>query len=193
MAACKGGGAAVPAPGRQWGVGENDNQATYPAEQLLTGNVERWLRAIDVDAPRAVTFRRLCQLKRAPYSYDVLDNLGRRSPRDLTPGTERLEVGQRFLVFRIDSFESNVHISGISTAGFSAVYGKLAVSYTVVDRPGVGSRIVVCLLSEASSRPARLRRRLLGVGDLVMMRKQLRTLKELAEMDARPTEPAVDR
>lgn len=167
--------------GRSWNVVEGDSDRRYPAEDLLTGDVERWLRAIDVAAPRETTFRWLCQLKVAPYSYDWLDNFGRRSPRSLTAGADELAVGQRFLVFRVDSFEPNGHISGLSTPGFSAVYGKLAASYTVRDHPRGGSRIVVCLLVQANSGPARLRRRALGVGDVLMSRKQLRTLKTLAE------------
>jgi len=117
-----------------------------------------------------------------------VDNFGRRSPRELTPRADRLSHGQRFLVFRIRSFEPGVHISGVSTPGFSVAYGKLAVSYTVRDRTSGGSRIVVCLLSQANTGLAQLRRRVLAVGDVVMMRKQLQTLKTLAEADAASSE-----
>jgi hypothetical protein len=52
-----------------------------------------------------------------------------------------------------------------------------------VEPHGPGSRIV-CRLCVAQDGPARwARSRLLAWGDLVMMRKQLRTLKRLAERD----------
>ncbi len=60
-----------------------------------------------------MVFRWLCLLEVAPYSYDWIDNLGRRSPRTLTPGTEDLEVGQEFLVSRLLEFEPDRHIAGV--------------------------------------------------------------------------------
>lgn len=69
--------------------------ATYHCDEILPEPGAVWFRAVTVNAPRTVVFRWLCQMKIAPYSYDLLDNLGRRSPRRLTPGTERLEIGQQ--------------------------------------------------------------------------------------------------
>src|SRR5215204_25803 len=83
-----------------------------PCNELLPDARTRCDRAISVDAPAAVLFRWLCQLRVAPYSYDLLDNLGRRSPRELTPGVERLEVGQRFMrIFSLASFAPDAHLT----------------------------------------------------------------------------------
>lgn len=76
---------------RLWGARRNETERHYPCDDLSGGPGEAWFRAVTVDAARPSVFRWLCQLKVAPYSYDLLDNLGRRSPRRLTPGAERLE------------------------------------------------------------------------------------------------------
>ncbi len=52
----------------------------------------------DVRADRAISVA-------APYSYDILDNFGRRSPRERNPELRHLEIGQRFMtIFALQSF-----------------------------------------------------------------------------------------
>jgi hypothetical protein len=127
-----------------------------------------------------VAFRWLCQLKVAPYSYDWLDNWGRRSPRELTPGAENLAVGQQLMITRIVEFEPDRQITGVSVPAATAVFGAMSLTYQVTATAG-GSRLVACLDVTARSRAGRVRAALLAVGDLVMMRKQLLNLKGLAE------------
>jgi hypothetical protein len=78
---------------RVWGVTADEVARCYPCDAVLPKPAVTWFRAVTVQAPASVVFRWLCQMKVAPYSYDLLDNFGRRSPRTLTPGVERLEVG----------------------------------------------------------------------------------------------------
>ncbi len=129
-------------------------------------------RAISIDAPPAIVFGWLCQLRVAPYSYDFLDNLGRRSPRARNPELVHLEVGQRFMtIFTLRSFVDGERITLRSNG--------VAVTYAV--RPeGAGARLQARVLFGGP----RLLARILALGDLVMMRKQLRTLKSLAEHEA---------
>jgi hypothetical protein len=141
-------------------------------------------RAVDVDAPVAVTFRWLCQLRAAPYSYDKLDNLGRRSPQELTPGLDDLEVGQRFqTIFRLRSFETG---RSLTMEHRGRLFGRVVCTYRAEPVGDARSRIVVKLLA---AYPRTLIGRLLGPvlppGDLVMMRRQLLNLKGLAEETAR--------
>ena len=161
--------------GLNWGATPAERDAPLPCDQLLPFAGTRCNRAISVDAPAAVLFRWLCQLKVAPYSYDLLDNLGRRSPRELTPGVERLEVGQRFMrIFSLASFASDEHLT-LRAPG-------VAVTYALRPCPD-HTRLLARVLFKAPG--GRLGDALIGrtlaVGDLVMMRKQLLTFKELAE------------
>src|ERR1700752_4040081 len=83
---------------RGWGSTAIERSAPYPCAEVLPAPPKSRHRGIAVDAPPATVFRWLCQLRVAPYSYDILDNLGRRSPRSLTPGLEQLATGQKFMM-----------------------------------------------------------------------------------------------
>lgn len=163
----------------QWGSTSAERARPYPCDRFLGPPETTLFRAIDVAAPASASFRWLCQLRVAPYSYDLLDNFGRRSPRELTPGMERLEVGQRVMtIFRLVEFEPGRSL----TVRSGGLFGDVACTY-LADPCGDGaSRIVLKILARY---PGGLRRwamrLLLPPGDLVMARRQLLNLKRLAE------------
>jgi hypothetical protein len=167
-----------------WNVTEAEIAADYPAHRYAVQPYRTLIRAVDVEAAPAVVFRWLCQLKVAPYSYDWVDNWGRRSPRELTPGLEQLAVGQQMMIFRLVEFEPDRHLTLVILPAAARWFGQIALTYQVEDAPG-GSRLICCLDVTAGSRAARLWREFLAAGDLVMMRKQLLTFKELAERTPR--------
>ena len=168
-----------------WNATRDEAVATYPCDEFSTPPYRALTRAVDVDAPPALVFRWLCQLRAAPYSYDLIDNWGRRSPRELTPGLDQLALGQSLIVATVASFIPGVHLTGRATPAAERVFGLMALTYQVNPR-GAGSR----LIGRLNVRPPhrvwdQARYALLVWGDLIMMRKQLLTWKALAERDAR--------
>jgi hypothetical protein len=92
-----------------WQATADELAAGYPCDRLAKTDVRALTRAIDIEAPVPVTFRWLCQLRVAPYSYDWIDNRGRTSPRVLTPGLDRLKAGQEFGVGTLVDFARTHH------------------------------------------------------------------------------------
>jgi len=178
----------APSAAAAWGSTAAERARPFPCDGLVAEPAEALFRAVDVAAPPAVVFRWLCQLRVAPYSYDWIDNLGRRSPRGLTPGLERLAVGQRLMgFFELVAFEPDRHLTVVAKAsGLGGMMGQLAASYLVVPRGERTARLVVKLVVRYPSGPVGwVMRQLLPWGDLVMMRRQLLTLKGLAEASAK--------
>ncbi len=163
-----------------WNTTAAERDTEHPAHRYARPPYRTLVRAVDIAAPPAVVYRWLCQLTVAPYSYDWLDNAGRRSPRQLTPGAEKLSVGQRLMIARIVEFQADRQIVGVSMPGASALFGRIALSYRVTPAE-TGSRLVACLDVTGRSLAGRLRTELLALGDLVMMRRQLLNLRDLAE------------
>jgi len=168
--------------GANWGASAQERTMTLPCDRLMVDAPLRLHRAVSVQAPPELVFRWLCQLKHAPYSYDLIDNLGRTSPRELTPGAERLARGQRFMsIFALACFApgEQMTLRGPRTVVTYAV---------IVDEASrkASTRLLARVLFDAPGGRLRaaLTARALAVGDLLMMRKQLLTLKALAERDA---------
>ena len=163
-----------------WGATSREElDRRLPCDDHVADPDQTLLRAVDVDAPQPHVFRWLCQLRAAPYSYDWLDNRGRRSSRELTPGLERLAAGQRVLtIFTLAEFEPGRSITAVHDG---RLFGRVAATYLVEPGRDAQSRIFVRLLVRY---PADLKGALLSLllpaGDLVMMRKQLLTLRRCA-------------
>jgi hypothetical protein len=170
--------------GQLWGSTPAERLGSFPCDSLLPDASESLFRAVTVEAPAPILFRWLCQLRVAPYSYDWLDNLGRQSPRTLTPGVERLELGQRIMgIFDLRAFEPDRQLTiRLRKPG---IFPPLAATYLIAPLSAERCRLVVKLV--VSPRPG-LWDRIGGVVfpwlDFVMMRRQLLSLKALAERDA---------
>jgi hypothetical protein len=157
--------------GRNWGATPSERSAPLPCDWLVSDASFQADRAISISASPAIVFAWLCQLRAAPYSYDILDNLGRRSPRQRTPELEDLKVGQRFMaLFTLQSFVDGEQIT-LRTK-------RVAVTYAVRPLDG-GARLHARVLFEVPW----IIGQVAALGDLVMMRKQLLTLKSLAERE----------
>jgi hypothetical protein len=172
--------------GTTWGATAEERAASLPCDELMPGSVHMD-RAISIAAPPATVFAWLCQLRVAPYSYDLLDNIGRRSPRMRSAELTDLAVGQPFVrifgrtfVFELAAFAHNEHITLQPRKG-SAMSRFGSVSNTYAVRPeGNGTRLHVRVLFDGPW----LLGQTLALVNLLMMRKQLRVLKSLAERDA---------
>ena len=158
-----------------WGTTEQERELKFACDRLMPEPDGVFFRGVGIEASRATVMRWLCQLKVAPYSYDWIDNLGRRSPVKLTPGTEHLELGQKFMfIFRLVDFDDEQ-----LTLRTKSLFGELYVSYQILEEP---TRLVVKLVMRYPWGPLGwLVHQVMRWGDFIMMRKQLLTLKRLAE------------
>jgi hypothetical protein len=175
-----------------WGTTAAERARPFPCDDFVERLDAACWRGVSVRADAATVFRWLCQLKAAPYSYDWIDNRGRRSPESLTPGLEQLAVGQPVMsLFELVAFEPGRHLT-LRTRRFApGLWPAVAVSYVVTPVGPRETRLLAKLVFQV--RPGllgTLARVLLSWGDLVMMRRQLLNLKRLAEATPPVTPPA---
>ena len=166
---------------RLWGSTAEERQRSFPCDSVLPDHNEAYYRAVTVMAEPATLFRWLCQMRAAPYSYDWIDNFGRKSPRELTEGLESLELGQRFMsIFELVEFEKDVHVTLQHPR--PGLFPPMAISYFVEAKGDTECRLIVKIAIQFRPGPFdRLVRLLIPWLDWIMMRRQLLNLKALAE------------
>ncbi|NBH06044.1 polyketide cyclase [Amycolatopsis sp. SID8362] len=160
--------------GDRWGVSDSEIRRSYPCDGFVTSPaLEAW-RGVSVQAPAEAVWPWVAQVRLAPYSYDWIDNLGRRSPRELVQLPEPC-VGERFTAVgghrlgRIVAVDPGRQLTGSIMGAF--------LSYVLVAQGHDATRLLFKIVMQTSRWVA------LGVsvGDLVMARRQLLNLKLLAE------------
>ena len=160
--------------GDKWGVTDAEVARSYPCDALVESPALQAWRGVSVAASPAAVWPWVAQVRLAPYSYDLFDNRGRRSPRELAALPEP-QVGEQFTAVggrelgRIVSVEPGKQLTGAIMGAF--------MSYVLVPQDHGSTR----LLLKVVMRTTRWRALGLSVGDLVMARRQLLTLKRLAE------------
>lgn len=164
--------------GARWGVSEPETALRYPCDGFLPAPTLQVWRGVTVHAPPAALWPWLTQVRLGPYSYDWIDNLGRRSPRELLDLPEPV-VGDRYTTAggrergRIVSLEHHRQLTGTILGAF--------MSYLLVPEQGTTRFLLKVVMN-----PGRLLAPALSVGDLVMARRQLLNLKALAEQGPHP-------
>lgn len=160
--------------GDRWGVTDDEVSRGYPCDEFVDApGLQAW-RAVHIEAPAATVWPVVAQVRIAPYAYDWIDNLGRRSPRRLV-GLPEPEVGEPFTTAggrklgRIVSVDPGEQLTGTIMNAF--------MSYVLVPQERGTTR----LLLKVVMRTNRWAAAALSVGDLVMARRQLLNLKQLAE------------
>lgn len=166
--------------GLPWAWGEPVPELPVPGPDSIRVATRSVITAASTDR----LFLWLCQLRRAPYSYDWIDNLGRRSPRKADPQLCELEVGQSVMtIFTLTSFEPGASLMLRMNSGWPRrAFGDLRLQYRAEALSPQRSRLSVVMWMPPIGRVFGSQRRyLLAWGDLFMMRKQLLVLRELAE------------
>lgn len=167
-----------------WNVHPGEARRRYACDDVIGAPATRAVRGIDVEAPADLLFRWVGQLRLAPYSYDWIDNVGRRSPRTLAAGLAPVAVGDQMMIGKIVDVAPGVHFTILTSGRGRLLFGRIALTYEVVPRGDHGSRLLCCIALGATGPLGRPLHRLLVRGDAIMMRKQFLVLKECAERDA---------
>jgi hypothetical protein len=164
--------------GDRWGVSDSETLRSYPCDDFVDSPALQAWRGVRVEAPAEAVWPWVGQVRLAPYSYDWIDNLGRRSPRQLA-GLPEPRVGERFTTAggrglgRIVSVDRGIQLTGVIMGAF--------MSYVLVPEDYRTTRLLLKVVMQTTRwiAPA------LSVGDLIMARRQLLTLKQLSEHELR--------
>ena len=160
--------------GDRWGVSASEVARRYPCDDFVPAPVLSAWRGVTVECAPAELWPWVAQIRLGPYSYDWIDNLGRRSPQQLR-GLPEPRPGENFT----SAFAGRPLGRILSVAPQEQLTAWIAgavMSYVLVSEERTTRLLLKIVLSRG-----RIVAPLVSVGDLVMARRQLLNLKRLAE------------
>jgi hypothetical protein len=157
----------------RWGVGADEVTRHYPCDEFVSHPVMTAWRGVTISAAADELWPWLAQIRLAPYSYDWIDNFGRRSPGKLR-GLPDPVVGEHFTTaFGRPTGRILAVVPGEALTG--RIAGAIMSYVLAPDNDCV--RLLLKVVTPRGRRTAPL----LCLGDLVMARRQLLNFKRLAE------------
>ena len=164
-----------------WGATHAEINGAVVGDDLCADAREIATRAITIDAPSAEVFAWIRQMgfgKAGWYSYDWLDNLGRRSARTINPEWQEVHSGDTVPGGPID-FEAVIVdapralVLSVAPKGFMNSRLCFSLAYELRADP-TGTRLVTRMRARIDVPGGRfLEHFILGPGDGIMVRKQL--------------------
>ena len=167
-----------------WGATDDETHGSMPGDDIVDRARLVATRSITLGAPPEQVFPWLRQMgfgRGGWYSYDLLDNLGRRSARSINPDWQSLSSGDRvpggpvdFVAVVVEPPRHLVLHLGPSPEKNRRVDFSLA--YDLRDDP-VGTRLVTRVRARIDAPGGQLIEQVvLGPGDGIMLRRQLLNL-----------------
>jgi hypothetical protein len=176
----------------RWGATDDEVESSVVGDDVVAGARLVATRAVTIAAPPAVVFPWLRQMgfgRAGWYSYDWIDNLGRRSARSVLPEWRQVSTGDvipgggpvGFEVMVAD--EPKAFVLALAHRGSATSRVGFSLAYEL--RPIAGATRLVSRVRARIDAPGGrfVERFVLGPGDGVMVRKQLLTLAERCRVD----------
>lgn len=170
-----------------WGATEDERGRSLPGDDLVEHPTLNATRAITIRAQPEDIWPWLAQVgvnRAGWYSYDLLDNLGRRSARELIPGMLDLKVGDLLPMSPDGKHGIKVHALDPPCSMIWGTPGDTSWAWVLDRQPDRTTRLITRVRSQYRwSSPSILFSMLLEFADIWMIRRMLLNLRERVEAD----------
>ena len=177
-------------PLQHWGATKEEIASTMPGDELIAGPAAEGTRSITIDAEAAVVFDFVAQMgfgRAGWYSYDLLDNLGRRSADEVNPEWVVAVAGEpvpggpiKFVAALVE--RPTAYVLQVPTRNVLGHKLDFTLAYALTtDGATGGTRLVTRVRIAVDGPSGTVLEQALLLGDGAMVRKQLLGLKSRTE------------